>query len=701
MLFFLKVVAAVLVAICLLAAIGFWLVKRWFRKLGATVMAASQLVDRRQMRPARLRLRPAAGFEPSESFDVSWRDLHAQGFRKLGDFEDADQPLVVRAAWHESASIGAALVESCGDETSFTLFAIDRQRGVIALSNEPGTELRLPRLQWQFDEGLAIEAAVPQFVERARGDQLLRLDVRAFRLAWEQAHATRADHELQFKPRLLVIEQAGAKQNPPASPEQVEQAYRMVVNHWQEQLQVALLDHYRRSSRIDAVAWEDIRDSLHVVHDQLEAQDIEAMLVNDEAGEHVLKQCVAQGLQGVALYEQVLQRLGAGRQRERIAEVDHPVRAVIYGQRDAPEAPAGSGRYLYEAVGPDDGAMSGALIATSSADALQQAARMGLREVRIVMEPSPVDAAINLLDPESAAIAVRATREGIVASVLRALRGNAWIWAPPVAWLAWLLWKGEPIDWVGWVAVLYAAAALAALVFLIGPMVLYNQVLRARVTARWSVAAACLALLKWLNVFGGITRNQLLLEQAKILAGQGQLERALELWRVTQSALPEAEYHSGRSQVFDTAGEHERMIEAQRAAVVESPLKDLATVDLALSLARWGDAREAEGLLAKVRPRDLSEMAQAGYQIARGILQAREGRHDAALRQYAQAIGQLEGYRGNPLILALVAEINAYAAISFKRMGQADRATQLWQQVWPLLKVHRGTERLAREYEAA
>jgi tetratricopeptide (TPR) repeat protein len=701
MLFFLKVVAAVVLAICLLLAIGFWMVKRWFRKLSATGMAAARLIDPRWMRPARLRLTPAAGLEPTESFNVLWRDLHAQGFRKLGDFLDADQALAVRAAWREAGSIGAALVESRGEETSFTLFAVDRQRGFVALSNERGTELRLPRLHWQFDEGLAVDTAVRQFVEQVQGHELLRLDVRGFRLAWEQAHATRADYELQFRPRRLAVEQAGAKQNPPASNEQVEQAYRIVISHWQGELQAALLDHYRRSSRIDAVAWEEIRDNLHVVHDQLEEQDIEAMLVDDEAGKHVLKQCVAQGLQGIALYEQVLQRLDAGRQRERIGEVGDPVRAVIYVRRDAPEAPAGSGRFLYEAVGPDDRATSGALIATSSADALQQAAKMGLREVRIVLEPNPVDATIDLLDPESAAIAVRATREGILVAVLRALRSNAWIWAPPLAWLAWLLWRGEPFDWVGWVAVLYAGAAAAALVFLIGPLVLYNQVLRARATARWNVAAICLALVKRLSVFGGITRNQLLLEKAKILAGQGQLERALELWQGLQSALPEAEYHSGRSQVFDTAGEHERMIEAQRAAIVDSPLKDMATVDLALSLARWGNAQEAESMLARVKQRDLSEMAQAGYQIARGILLAREGRHDVALRQYAQAIGQLEGYRGNPLILALIAEINAYAAISFKRLGQADRAAQLWQHVWPLLKVHRGTDRLEREYEAA
>jgi hypothetical protein len=701
MLFFLKVVAALLVAICLLVAIGLWLVKRWFRKMSTTGMAAARLIDPRWMRPARLKLKPAVGFEPSESFNVLWRDLNAQGFRKLGDFLDAEQGLVVRAAWRETDSIGAALVQSRDEETSFALFAIDRQRGFMALSNEPGTEVQLPRMHWQFDEGLAIETAVRQFVGGAQGDERLRLDARGFRLAWEEAHATRADYELQFRPRHLVIEQAGAKQNPPASPDQVEQAYRMVIGHWQGELQAAVLDHYRRSSRIDAVAWEEIRDNLHVVHDQLEEQDVEAMLVDDEAVKHVLKQCVAQGFKGVALYEQVLQRLGPGGQRERIGEVDHPVRAVIYGQRDGVDAPAGGGRFLYEAVGPDGQATSGALIATSSADALQQAAKIGLREVRIVMEPNPVDATLDLLDPESAALAVRVSREGIGVSLLRALRGNAWIWAPPLAWVGWLLWQGEPFDWAGWVAVLYATAALAVLVFLVGPMVFYNQVLRARVAARWKVAAICLALVKRLSVFGGITRNQLLLERAKILAGQGQLERALELWQGVQGTLPEAEYHSGRSQVFDTAGEHERMIEEQRAAMVDSPLKDMATVDLALSLARWGDAQEAERTLAKVRQRDLSEMAQAGYQVARGILQAREGRHDVALRQYAAAIGQLESYRGNPLILGLIAEITAYAAISYKRLGQADRASQLWQHVWPLLKVHRGTERLAREYEAA
>ena len=127
----------------------------------------------------------------------------------------------------------------------------------------------------------------------------------------------------------------------------------------------------------------------------------------------------------------------------------------------------------------------------------------------------------------------------------------------------------------------------------------------------------------------------------------------------------------------------------------------MATVDLAMSLARFGDALEAETVLAGVRPGNLSQLALAGYQVTRGILLAREGRYDVALHQYAKAIDDLEAFRGNPLILGLIAEINAYAAISFKRLGQAERAAKLWQHVWPVLRVQRGSERLAVEYEGA
>lgn len=701
MLFLLKVVAGVIIALLLLIVLGFWLIRRWIRRLGATSAATMRLIDARWMRPARLKLAPLTDLEPSDALAARWRELHGLGFRSLGDLQDADNGIVVRAASSEGGLIGAALVEGCGSEAALTFFAIDRQRGLVAISCEPGTNLQLDRLDWRFDARLEPAAAYQALQQQVQGGERVKLDARAFRVAWEQAHATRADRELQQRPRRLAIEQAAAALDPPATPEQIDQAHEMVVDHWHEQLVVALLDHYRRASRIDAVAWEAMREGLHVVHEFVDERQVEAMLVEDDVGRQVLQQCVAQGHKGIALYEQVLQRLPGGARRERVAEVAEPLRGVIYGLREA-AASVAAGRYLYEAVQADGTATSGSLIATSSADAKQQARGMGLQSVRILLEPvSSEPPTADLLDPAAAAAAVRAAREGLLVSVLRALRANAWIWVPPAAWLTWELHDGQPTGWRTGLAGVYALAALAALVFLIGPMVIYNQLLRARLAARWRVAAVWLALLRRVSRFSGMSRMQLALEQAKVLAGQGRLQEALKTWQALASTMADAEFHSGLAQIHDVAGDYPRMVEAQRAALIGSPTKDLATVDLALSLARFGDADEAQDLLATVQLHNLSEIAAAGYRIANGVLLARQGQHGQALRQYAQAVTDLEGFKSNPLIVAMIAQTNAFAAISFRRLGQADRAAQLWQHVWPILRVHRGSDRLASEYEAA
>jgi len=701
MLFFLKVVAGVIVALLLLIVLGFWLIRRWIRTLRARTAATARLIDPRWMRPARLKLAPLTDLEPSEALAARWQTLHGLGFRSLGDLQDADNGIVIRAASCDGGLIGAALVDGCGSEAALTLFAIDRLRGLVAISCEAGTDLRLDRLDWRFDARLEPAAALQALQLQVQGGERVKLDARAFRVAWEEAHATRADRELQQRPRRLMVEQAAAALDPPATPEQIDQAHEIVVDHWHEHLVIALLDHYRRASRIDAVAWEAMRDGLHVVHEHVDERQVEAMLVEDDVGRQVLKQCVSQGFKGIALYEQVLQRLPGGGGRERVAEVDEPVRGVIYGLREvAPVVSAG--RYLYEAVQADGTAASGSLIATSSADAKQQARAMGLQEVRILVEPvSAEPPTADLLDPAAAAAAVRAAREGLLISVLRALRANAWIWVPPAVWVAWEILAGRPPGWSTGVAVIYALAALAALVFLIGPMVIYNQLLRARLVARWRTAAVWLALLRRVSRFSGLTRMQLELEQAKILAGQGRLQEAMKTWKGIASTMADAEFHSGLAQIYDVAGEHPRMVDAQRAALLGSPTKDLATVDLALSLARFGDADEAQDLLATVQLHNLSEIAAAGYRIAHGVLLARQGQQAQALRQYAQAVSDLEGFKSNPLIVAMIAQTNAFAAISFKRLGQADRAAQLWQHVWPILRVHRGSERLSAEYEAA
>jgi len=54
-----------------------------------------------------------------------------------------------------------------------------------------------------------------------------------------------------------------------------------------------------------------------------------------------------------------------------------------------------------------------------------------------------------------------------------------------------------------------------------------------------------------------------------------------------------------------------------------------------------------------------------------------------------------------PLIIGLLTEINGYSALSLKRNGDTQKASDLWRQVRPLLGKHVACRRLVAEFEAA
>lgn len=701
MILFLKIVLAVIVVIALLVVVGFWALKRWIRRLGKSYATAAELIDPRRTRPARLQLKPAAANEIPEPLQDLWTTLHGLGFRRLGDFEDQREDLTVRAARHPSGPFLAALT-AWGDEASFTLFAVTRDKRFIALSSEPDSDAEAARLSWRSDSGLSPEEALERLRAMLADAELLDLDPRAFRAAWEQAYLVRADQFLAGKPTREQIAREASARNAAATEADIDRASRIVLEHWREQVDVAALDRYRRDSRIDAVRWEAIEDDVQVVHAQLEPEQIESLLVGGELEAGIFQQCVAQGYQGIQLYEQVMQRLPEGRRREKLGEVSRPLRAVIYGPCEQGTAVA-SGQFLYQATGTDGEQVDGAVIAQSSRDAKQQLVNMGLRDIKLVVEPNPLSSepVEQWLDPETAALAARIGQESLPKAVLRALWGNKWVWVPPALLLIWTAWDGAPLDWVDYLIIVYAVGALAFMFFAVAPMVLYDQLLRARLTARWGSARFCIAALKRVSLFGGLPKGTLEVEKAKVLAAEGKVERALALWRAQEPAMEASQYRMGLAQIYDAAGDHTRLIETQRSVLAATAVKETATVDLAMSLARYGDVEEAKTLLAKVSPGDLSELAMAGYHFARGLIAARMGQNDWAVRHYGQAIEQIQMYRNNPLVVGVIAEINAYAAVALKRLGERQRADALWQQVWPVLRVHRGSAVLAGQYEAA
>ncbi|MDX1569971.1 MAG: hypothetical protein R3200_05750 [Xanthomonadales bacterium] len=695
---FLQIVLAVVIVLALALAGTLWFAKRWLRRVAGDYAAATELVDQRWLRPARILLQRASEIESEGDLDQRWQSLAKLGFRRLADFDDAH--FTVRAGWHEDYRIAAALMAECSGESSIALFSIDEDDKLTAVSNDSATDIQTARLLWTGDPSMTTEAALEHLREQIGSSPLRKLDVRLFRTAWEEAYAARMDQLLSHKPPREMIERRAREQEPAPSEEQIEHAHEMLVQHWKAELETAVLDHFRRSSQIDAVTWERLEDVVQVVHGHLDSDDVEGLLVEDEAGEAVFAQCSAQGYSGIDLYEQVMQRLPAAPRRERLAEVQHPLRAVLYVPTDEPDPEAG--QYVYEATDPDGRTVRGAVTATSAGDAKGQLEKLGLERSVLLLEPTPGSGSDHLLDPETAALAAKVSRESMARSLVRALLSNWWIWAPPALLLGWTIREGLPLGWADYLVILYAIGALLALIFLVAPMVLYNELLRARTSGRLRTAGGCLRLLRALDRFGNLPESALLMDEAKILAAGGEVEGAVELWQRNRADLDDVEYLTGLAQIHDAAGDHEMLIKTQRAALAAAPGNETFALDLAISLSRFGPAYdEAEELIQPINPGDLSELALAGYQFVRGLIASGRELDEQALAHFSRAIEQVEQFRGNPLVLSFISEINAFAAISLKRMGDTQRAEALWKEVWPMLKVHRGSERLESRYAGA
>jgi hypothetical protein len=701
---FLKILLAVILVIAALVLVAFLWFRRWLRRSLAASEVASGLIDPRHSRPARIRLLPHGDHEPGAVLRQEWGDWHALGFRKLGDHGEYNGAFTtVRLAVHPDYGLGLALAEDTADSQATVLFALTHERQLLAVSAGLGPALESATVSWALADGQTPGQRVDTLRARLGNARARVLDHRSAKAVFERAWALVMDADIAAGPPTVAeIEAHAAARGIPAPNAQLEQAVAIATSQWQTRLEEAVLDNWRRSSHVDAVTWTRVQDDVHVVRTTMDEQSLRTLLCSDDLSTAIFDQLLAQGWRGVELYEQVQRRLPARHRRERLGEVTRPLPAVLFvpGEGETSDADAGARVHGYEAVDQEGRTVSGGVLATDVADALQQLAGSGLSEVRIVTEPGPgVPDSPLAADPELARQAVRSLREPLAMAVARALLASAWIWLPPLLLLIWAVRGGAPYGWGDWLTFIYAGLAATAMFALVAPMVIYNQLLRAKLLGRWSLASAWLAVLRLRILSGALSAVQLTAERCKILAGQGRAVEALSLWAGQEAELPADQYCSELAQIHDAAGDSDAMIEAQRRLIELSQAADTPRIDLAMSLARFRRAAdEAEQLLDAVPADSLSEPALCGYHYARGLILAERLQHAAALHQYQIASDKARQYTSMPTIAGLIAEINGYVALSLRELGEIDRADDLWRSVLPLLQASASSRGLIDRY---
>lgn len=714
MVMFLKIALGSVLLLVILGLLAWWWAKRWIKKKLGGYLAAAELIDPRYARPARIELVVAHIAEPSDPMQQAWARFHALGFELLADLEDGGGAFVVmRSARHTQLPMALVLTEQYGEnETTtvqFSLLALSTDKQLIAIGDGPEPAAKTASMQWLVEPELQPEQAIERLQQLTASMELRPFDLRLLQAVHERAYAARMDADIVRAPQRADIEQRARVLNRNAAPAAIDQALDLSHAQWLEQIDAAVSDHYRRGSGLDAVAWERVRAHLHIVHDRLRPEDIKARFGGDEAASTLVDQFAAQEFSGIRLYRQVVERLPLAQQGRQLGEVSRPLPALVFttaGPMTDADAPAAHARaatpHLYSATDGDGQTREGAVLAHNSSDAMRQLGAMGLEDGRILSENIPgaeLDAAV--LDPAAAKVAARAMRESIGLSLLRALWSNVLIWLPPAALCFFSLRAGPPYGWGDYLGFAYALAALAVLVFLIGPMLLFNQMMRARALGRWSTAQLCLGLLRLLHP-PGIRKAQLVAEQCKILAARGETEAGLRLWQQHEANESPEFYLTTLAAIHDAAGDHAQMIATQRRQLALDAGNHLVAIDLAMSLARYQrDADGAEELIAQAPLAGLSELAMIGYRYVRGVVASERAQHAQALRHYGEALTQAKQFQGNPLMMGLIAEVNGFVALSLRALGEHGRADALWKTVLPLLEMHRSAEYLIQRYRQA
>jgi len=709
MVLFLQIVAGFIVALVLCVLAALWWVKRWIRRAVDNAAASTALLDPRLARPARIFLERCAEGEPGEALSELWRQYHDLGFRLLGDYTEREGSFTLaRFARHPELKLALTLIEESDEKVEGTVWAMTEDKRLLAWGSGSEISLVSDMVHWIAWEDLPPERCFAEMCEAVQEKTLREPNASLLRNVWERMYALHADAEIAGGvPSREEVQARVTTLSPQADAATVDGVYEISRSQWRTRMEAAVLDHWRRASRLDAVLWQRLDGRIHVIDASLSADEITERLPSVENAEALMTQLQEQGFTGINLYEEIQKRLPASCRYTRLGEVRRPVHALLYGDDGgaAEEESSGKGAlpYGYRAIDEQGREETGSIFATDSADAHRQLRALGRQDVHLLTEPSAGGQVAEVFfNPAIAAEAVRAVQAPITASLLRSLRANMWIWLPPLILLFFSLSSAGQADWRDWLIYAYAGFALAFTAGTVAPMLLFYQYQRARIFGRWKRAMLYLSLLEKVNWIGGLKSFQLVAERCKILAAAGQEDQAVTLWSKQEKDVDPEVYYSELGQIYEAGGRSEKQLAAQRQLYEISATRELPTIDLALSLIRYRRvADESEALIGRLQSSHLSELALGGYHLVRGMILADRQQYSHALNQYRQAAEQLQQYaKAMPLILGLLAEVNGYVALALRATGKEQLAGEVWESVAPILRVHASTRLLVERYES-
>lgn len=630
-----------------------------------------------------------------------WSELSAKGMKRLGILKSDDGRMYI--VGHHPGNNLLALVTCLEKMPPFVEFMVlSPTNSAMVVSGAPGAlALQLPSLNVVPMRSPTVTAAVKTMAAMLPGRAV---DLRMVILLVERLHAARMDSQLMRAPTLNEMEAKAALLGVSAQLTHDEQQRALEMNRsaWLDAVRIALLDNGRRKLKLEEEPWGRLEDELIVVHQAMTEDETIATLGGHDLVEKLGEQLKLQKFGPSQIFDEINRRLGEDDQRCLVATLGVPVQAKLYARAGVLQAAgietqgiaAGGAlrEFLYEARHADGRLVQDSVAAMTVADAKSQLTRMGYHEIQVRTDGLTASIRSDHWDADSAARMINAGYDRLPVAVLKIFWANKLAWLPGVLVFGGAMASGRQ-PYLG-LALLVSGLLYAAIKAL--PSVLYNQLLWARVHGHYRLGLRYVSLLRCFGPKAGISALNLAAEKAKMMAGMGRLDEAIDEFSFYAEEGDQIAFLTQSGAIHDAAGRRDNMISLQRQLLEASGNSQEARIDLAWSLMRYTASHdEARALVAGIHPSNCAELYGAGLRIVHALLEQAAGRHRVAIAALRKEHDFFARY-SNPLMSGIRAELCAYIALSMKADGQAGEADALWQKVVPLMRVHHHRLLMAR-----
>jgi tetratricopeptide (TPR) repeat protein len=352
-------------------------------------------------------------------------------------------------------------------------------------------------------------------------------------------------------------------------------------------------------------------------------------------------------------------------------------------------------RLLYSAVQATGEKTQGFVDAASSAEALARLREQGLTDV-VLHE----DAATGGFHPELQGLEDAEQREmarlqvkfrsepGLPAALAEVLKKSAWWLMASLVAAIYGIWASSAV----WAVVGSFALALpiALLLWNWRHTHRYVAMIRAYALGDWGQVRSLAARMRAAHIARvPLMQFDIDVRLARLAAMSQPLDDALSALKPWRDRLRDRPgVFEGRiAGVRFAAGDFDGYLRDAKAAAAAAPGELSTTIDLAMALARCGDATSAEDVLAKVDRGSLPPFAGPFVLWAQGLIEQRK-RDRRALESLTQAVRDFLGQSAQPAAWTALALCACDRAIVLSDAGNIDEARRDIERVWPVLKAH-------------